>query len=260
MSPVVNCPFCEEPVSATAIVCKSCQRDISVPRPLMEAKQRLEEKVQSLEDELAEMRDALALVGQQAEAKKYPRIFGGFVLLPIVLLVGLHYLVYYGLDVHKLYLHAGTIIIPILFGYALEIRWRPSWLVMAGAAIVVSTASVFCMNAVVHLFDGPPIAPRNTDEWVATINYTISIAASFIFGSLIAVATRPIRFPNQHYHDGLYTFLAALLAHNVPHPKGEHFEQRVQRYEKVVRLAVAALSGCVMLATRYMGSQHTGHP
>ena len=49
----VQCPFCFEEVKPDALVCRTCTRDITVPKPLMEANARLTARVAELEAELA---------------------------------------------------------------------------------------------------------------------------------------------------------------------------------------------------------------
>jgi len=53
ISVAVNCPFCLEDVKPGALVCRTCARDIAVPKPLMEANERLTARVAELEAELA---------------------------------------------------------------------------------------------------------------------------------------------------------------------------------------------------------------
>jgi hypothetical protein len=47
----VHCPFCLEEVKTDALVCRTCARDIAVPKPLMEANARLTARVAELEAE-----------------------------------------------------------------------------------------------------------------------------------------------------------------------------------------------------------------
>jgi hypothetical protein len=248
----VNCPFCAEPVKDGAIVCKSCGRDLAIPKPLMEANQALEEKVKTLEAEIAELKDAIVVLerlspGQGTPVAVYLRLILPYVVVPIAILVGLHYMLVIQMRDAPLSLiplmRTLSIIVPAVFGFRLETRWRPPWLLTASAAIVVAVAAVLAMNAAVHLAQPKqPIIPNSLAKTQETLEYMVSIALGYAFGVLLAVTFKPRR-------GGLAEKLVMIMALGA----GQDPKMVDQRIDRLYRLIKLGVSGTTVIGSVYTG-------
>jgi hypothetical protein len=195
------CPYCMEPVKPTAIVCKTCQRDIALPMSLKSANQLLEKRVEELEAEVAALQanaTPAAPVVEAAPPTPFQRglfvidLLGIYILLPILVLVVAHYFLIVRFDTKLAYLRAASIVLPALFGWILGIRTRLQWFFVLAIGIVVGLASVFGMSTVIHYTDGDAIMPDNAVAWRETIEYSVSIALSYLLGWLIMRVAYPL--------------------------------------------------------------------
>jgi hypothetical protein len=252
----VNCPYCAEPVNHSATVCKTCQRDIALVASLQDAKQALEERVEELEAELAQLRGAAPGESQQPIIEEPPKPPGlldlivVYLLLPTVVLIGAHYLLVIKFDARLAWLRAASIGLPALFGLMLELRLHPRWFVMLGFGAVVALAAVFGMSTMVHVTDGGPILPRSAVDWRETLEYSVSIALSYLLGSLLATAAQPLKLRSKNKNPAMAK-LAIFMAKHVSGRKGEPMEARIQRMVKLIQLGVSASTAIGALYTGF---------
>lgn len=257
----MNCPFCCEPVADAATVCKTCRRDISVPRPLMEANRKLDERVRALEAELAELRTAAAAAApvERAPVERPPLGPAGavlrFLVLPILLILLAHYLLVIKFDARLVWLRAASIVLPALFGYWLEVSRGPRWYVVVAAGVATALASVFGMSAVVSLVDGDPLLPGSAVVWRETLEYAASIALAYMLGTLIANTFHPALAVRLRARNPLVQ-LAALLA--VPDKDGKAkaggtLEQRIERLVKLMNLGISAATAAGAIYAGFKG-------
>jgi hypothetical protein len=243
----MNCPYCEEPVNHGATVCKTCHRDFSLVMALKTANIALEERIEELEAELEDFRSAVAdEPGAADEAAPPKKTAGGielfilFLLVPILVLVGTHYLLVIRLDANLAWLRAASIVIPAVFGLVLERTQHPRWFVTFGVALVAAFAAVFGMSTTVHFTDGDAILPDSRVAWRETLKYVASIALSYVLGTTLARLAQPLKFPDGRGRSKAQQKLATLMAKHVTGRKGEPLEVRIQRMVKLIQMGVSA--------------------
>lgn len=247
----MNCPFCLEEVKPGALVCRTCARDITVPKPLMEANERLTARVAELEAELVEAKAAMPSAPPVVEAPPAPpplsffRALIFYVVLPVLLLVAVHYVLVIRLDARLIWLRAASIVLPALFGFRFELAWRPRRSVLFVIAFVVGVGAVLGMSWVVHLVDGDPILPVGAVVWRETLEYVASIALSFVMGSLLCAALRPLHSQRHSLVDRL----ATLIALGEGGPAGKALEARIERLVKLMKLGMSAATAGAAIYT-----------
>jgi hypothetical protein len=236
----VHCPYCLEEVKPDALVCRTCTRDIAVPKPLMEANSRLSVRVAELEAELATAKAAAAsnavMDVSSAHSRSVAHALVFYVVLPVLLLIAIHYLLVIGLDARLIWLRVASIALPAAFGFRFEAAWRPRWFVLLPVAAVVAVGAVLGMSWMVHLIDGDPILPKSAVVWRETMEYVASIALAYVLGSLLCAGLRPL---NRQRH-GLINRIATLIAVAGGGPAGKPLEARIERVVKLMKLSVSA--------------------
>jgi hypothetical protein len=245
----VNCPFCLEEVKPDALVCRTCARDIAVPKPLMEANALLTARVAELEAELAATKAAAPSVAAVAEAPSarphrpvHALIF--YVALPIALLIAIHYVLVIRLDARLIWLRVASIALPAIFGVRLELAWRPRWFVLLPLAAGVGCAAVLGMSWIVHLVDGDAILPVGAVVWRETMEYVASITLAYVLGSLLCAALRPL-----HQRHSLVDRVATLIALGGGGQTGKPLEAHVERLVKLMNLSISGATACAAIYT-----------
>ena len=256
------CPYCMESVSSGATVCKSCQRDFTLVKSLQKEKHDLEDRVVELERELERYRPAGMEEGDGAAAEPAPPqplrpldVIPIFMLLPIVLLIGAHYLLIIKFDsaYSLIGLRAASIVLPAIFGLVLERRSNPRWFVTLGIGIVVAFASVLGMSTMVNLTDGEPILPKGGHAWRETLEYVASISLAYLLGALLARGFRPAGRSGGRSSGrmrGLATFLVNKVSGST---RGAPLEVRVQRMIKLINLGVSVATALGAVYTGFKG-------
>ena len=193
----MNCPYCQSEVHPDAVVCKACQRDFYLVKPMME-------KIATLEKQLAEAPDIavqlarIALLEQQlAEGKStapaqaapggeapFADVFT-YLVLPLLFLLAAHALITVVFDLNVLYLRVVSIVLPMPFGFLLFRKHARRMLPWFLGVVVLALASVLGMSGITSLVDGTPVMPQNNFEWREVIEYSASIAFSFLTGMLL---------------------------------------------------------------------------
>jgi hypothetical protein len=180
----MECPFCKEDFNDDALVCKSCGRDLRLVRPLIEENANLIRKIDELQIQASRLRASLART--DAPLRFWVVQLCGYLIAPIVLLVGAHYIITIVLNVPLLYLRLASIAIPIPFGFAL--LWLSHhgtrWAIGYGAA--VGLVSVGGMLVVVGWTDNIAILPEDAREWREVLEYASSIMLAFTTGNVLA--------------------------------------------------------------------------
>jgi hypothetical protein len=194
---VTPCPYCLSEVDEAAVVCKTCGRDLYLFKPMMARIAELESRIDELSsrqtiseqaDELVE-RGTDAINRATANLANFTGDISRFILAPLILLLIAHALITVVYDLNVVYLRLISMVLPLPFGFWL-IRDEPRTLLpwFIGTAFL-AVASVIGMSAIIGLVDDTPILPRNAFEWREVLEYSASIAFSFLTGMLISRVT-----------------------------------------------------------------------
>jgi hypothetical protein len=261
--PKAMCPYCAEPVSPGAVVCKTCRREIAFAMSLKTANQALEQQVEELKAELAKLQ---ALVSPQPEAEpemsvtealpSRPSIIelvGIYLVLPTVALLAAHYLLVVKFDTKLVWLRAASIVLPALIGWILGSRTRLHWYCVLALGIVVGLVSVFGMSTVIYFTDGDAILPDSPVAWRETIEYALSIALSYLLGSLIVSASRPFGFTGAQGKERTMKVATFVVRAVWGAEENKSLMQRIEGIEKLMTRAVAASTAAGALYTGFKG-------
>ena len=195
----MQCPYCYSENHPDAVVCRVCQRDFSLVNalkkkvdeleklPSITLKEEYEKKIQLLEDKirLLELNNL-----NRNPVLEFIQKCTSFLLLPTLLIVGVHALITIVLDTNILYLRIFAIFLPMFSGYFFFRKGTHSfsfWLLMA---ILFSLISVTGMSWITSLIDNTPIAPQNLAEWKDLIYFSLSIWFGFFTGMMIGLGAK----------------------------------------------------------------------
>jgi hypothetical protein len=202
---VTPCPYCLSEVDDAAVVCRTCTRDLYLFKPMMARIAELEAQVRELTSRqtLGEQADELVELGAQAVGRaraNFANFIGDvarFIVAPLVLLLLAHTLITIVYDLNVVYLRLISMLLPLPFGFWL-IRDEPRTLLpwFIGIAFL-AVASVIGMSAIVAAVDQTPVLPRNAFEWRELLEYSASIAFSFLTGMLVSRVTGGKVDPNN---------------------------------------------------------------
>jgi hypothetical protein len=191
----MNCPYCLSEVSEDAVVCKLCTRDLYLFKPMMA-------KVADLEKQLSEIPNQEAYEKRIAELEimlddheqrlSSPKTVSSWVLdiaiylvVPLLLLLLAHWLIVVVYDTKMVYLRIISMALPLPFGYFLFKGHQHKLLPWFIGVASLSITSVIGMSWITSLVDQSPIFPQNLFEWKELIEYSASIAFSFLTGMLL---------------------------------------------------------------------------
>ena len=191
----MHCPYCLSEVDAEAAVCRVCTRDLYLFRPMMAKVAELEKQLDEIPNQEAyehRIAELQLLLDEQAQKQAEPR---GLVLsmvdvllyigIPLLLLLVAHGLITIVYDTKPIYLRLISILLPLPFGYFL-FKGAPRKLFPWFMGVVfLAISSVIGMSWMTTMVDGSPIWPQNTYEWREVLEYSASIAFSFLTGMLL---------------------------------------------------------------------------
>ena len=190
----MNCPYCLSEVSEEAHVCKTCSRDLYLFKPMMTKIASLEGQLASApSQEVNELRIAeLEYLLDEQNRKLANRSLSTWIkdialylIVPLLLLLLAHWLIAIVYDTKMIYLRIISMILPLPFAYFLfkghAHRLFP-WFV---GVVFLAIASVIGMSWITSLVDHSPVWPQNLFEWREVLEYSASIAFSFLTGMLL---------------------------------------------------------------------------
>jgi len=194
-------------IDEAAVVCKTCTRDLYLFKPMMARIAELEAQVRDLSSgqTLGEQADELVERGTEAVNRATANLVDSagdiarFILAPLILLLLAHALITVVYDLNVVYLRLISMLLPLPFGFWLfrdETRTLLPWFV--GTAFL-AVASVIGMSAIVGAVDQTSIFPKNAFEWREVLEYSASIAFSFLTGMLISRVTGG-KVDSSHLH------------------------------------------------------------
>jgi len=252
----MSCPYCLSEVAEEATVCKVCTRDIYLFKPMMakvaELERRLEEipNQDAYEHRIAELQ---LLLDEQAQKQAKPRSVTSSLLdivvyigIPLLLLLAAHGLITIIYDTKPLYLRLISIVLPLPFGYFL-FKGAPRGLFPWFMGVVfLAISSVIGMSWMTGLVDGSPIWPQNAFEWREVLEYSASIAFSFLTGMLlgsVAYASKQRHVRKASVNPFLKAVVTGLGEGHIS-PKGLHgLMNKLQEYGgTIVALGTTAVS------------------
>jgi hypothetical protein len=228
----MKCPFCASNIEGKAVVCRSCRRDISFSKPIMEENARLGREVEKLNEEIeklkrsiAEPRDALARVERASELLMI------YLALPILALISWHVFFVIFLDANLLWLRFATLLTAAGFGGLFESRRSPRWMTKFSFALAIAAFSVFGMSLIIYFLYAVPLRSDLTES----LEYAASIALAFFLGSLVVLIMRSMHFLEQGKESDLAGSLGEMLARHIPYRKDISLQERIDHWVLFVR-------------------------
>lgn len=194
----MNCPYCLSEVSEEAYVCKTCTRDLYLFKPMMAKIADLEEKLalvpsqELYELKIAELEHLLDEQNQKLEKRSSLQWISDIVLyliIPLLLLLVAHWLVTVVYDTKMLYLRIISMVLPLPFAYTLFKKHAHKVMPWFIGVIFLAITSVIGMSWITSLVDNSPVWPQNLFEWKEVLEYSASIAFSFLTGMLLGGVT-----------------------------------------------------------------------
>ncbi len=194
----MRCPYCAEDILDDAIVCPYCRHDLAPSKHLIDENKKLREEVETLQVEINGLRaqNARALTDAHAIARRKQaplqaiiRELLNYALVPIVLLVFAHFLIIIVWDKSTIYLRIASIVIPMVFGFALIRREQRTITLAIVIGAAVSLLAIFGMSLAIAMRDQVSILPSNAQEWNEDVQYFISMTLAFIAGGLLGRLT-----------------------------------------------------------------------
>jgi hypothetical protein len=190
----MNCPYCLSEVLEEAHVCKTCTRELYLFKPMMA-------KISSLEGQLAatpsqevnELRIAELeyLLDEQNQKLANRSLFtwikdiAVYLIVPLLLLLLAHWLIAIVYDTKMIYLRIISIVLPLPFAYFLFKAHSHKLFPWFIGVVFLAVASVIGMSWITSLVDHSPVWPQNLFEWREVLEYSASIAFSFLTGMLL---------------------------------------------------------------------------
>jgi hypothetical protein len=190
----MNCPYCLSEVLEEAHVCKTCSRDLYLFKPMMASIASLEDQLAAVPtQELYELRIAELehLLDEQEQKLASRSLFTWikdiaiYLMVPLLLLLLAHWLIVIVYDAKMIYLRIISMILPLPFAYFLfKAHAHKLFPWFFGAAFLAIT-SVIGMSWITSLVDKTPVWPQNLFDWKEVLQYSASIALSFLTGMLL---------------------------------------------------------------------------
>ncbi len=190
----MNCPYCLSEVSVDAYVCKTCSRDLYLFKPMMTKIAGLEERLALVpSNEAYELRIAELeyLLNEQNQHLTNRSLFSWikdialYLLVPLLLLLLAHWLIAVVYDTKMIYLRIISMILPLPFAYFLFKSHAHKIFPWFVGVVFLAMTSVIGMSWITSLVDHSPVFPQNLFEWKEVLEYSASIAFSFLTGMLL---------------------------------------------------------------------------
>jgi len=185
----MRCPYCAEEVKDEAVVCKHCHSELFVVKSLLEKINVLSARFAALGNTAEFLETEVAGHARRAAIHHHrPAItpLEAYTLTYIGLIIA-HFLIIIVHPESKLiYLRFASMAIPFVFGMLCRESEKSTLVFELLGGMVVATAAILSMEAVVAYVDKTQWLPKDAYEWKEDAIYGSSIA----FGFLTGVITR----------------------------------------------------------------------
>ena len=194
---MMNCPYCLSEVAEEALVCKVCTRDLYLFKPMMARVADLEDKLAAApssdmyELRIAELENLLEEQNHQLKKRSFLTWIielALYLVVPLVLLLLAHWLITVVYDTKMIYLRIISMVLPLPFAYFLFNSHAHKILPWFTGVVFLAITSVIGMSWITSLVDMSPIWPQNLFEWKEVLEYSASIAFSFLTGMVLGSA------------------------------------------------------------------------
>jgi hypothetical protein len=112
-----------------------------------------------------------------------------YLIVPLLLLLLAHWLIVIVYDAKMIYLRIISMILPLPFAYFLFKSHAHKLFPWFVGVVFLAISSVIGMSWITSLVDRTPIWPQNFFEWKEVLEYSASIAFSFLTGMLLGGVT-----------------------------------------------------------------------
>ena len=190
----MNCPYCLSEVSEEAHVCKTCRRDLYLFKPMMAKIASLEGQLAVIPSQdmnelrIAELENLLEEQNHQLETRSFfTWIFdiALYLMVPLLLLLLSHWLITVVYDTKMIYLRIISMVLPLPFAYFLFKSHAHKLFPWFVGVVFLAISAVIGMSWITSLVDRSPVFPQNLFEWKELLEYSASIAFSFLTGMLL---------------------------------------------------------------------------
>ena len=190
----MNCPYCISEVSEEALVCKTCSRDLYLFKPMMTRIASLEEQLaavptqEAYELRIAELEHFLDEQDRKLanrSAFTWIKDIAIYLIVPLLLLLLAHWLIAVVYDTKMIYLRIISMIVPLPFAYFLFKGHAHKLFPWFVGVVFLAIVSVIGMSWITSMVDHSPVWPQNLFEWKEVLEYSASIAFSFLTGMLL---------------------------------------------------------------------------
>jgi len=125
----------------------------------------------------------------QAHLKKSPLNWisdiAFYLVVPLIMLLLAHWVIAVVYDTKMIYLRIISMVLPLPFAYSLFKKHPHKLLPWFIGVAFLAIASVIGMSWITSLVDHSPVWPQNLLEWKEVLEYSASIAFSFLTGMLL---------------------------------------------------------------------------
>jgi hypothetical protein len=218
----MNCPYCLSEVSEEAYVCKTCSRDLYLFKPMMAKIASLEGQLATAPNQdvnelrIAELENLLEEQNHQLETRSFfTWIFdiALYLIVPLLLLLLSHWLITVVYDTKMIYLRIISMVLPLPFAYFLFKGHAHKLFPWFVGVVFLAISSVIGMSWITSLVDRSPVFPQNLFEWKELLEYSASIAFSFLTGMLLGGVAYASK--QRLRKEGLVHLLAKVAAGNL---------------------------------------------
>lgn len=108
-----------------------------------------------------------------------------YLVVPLLLLLLAHWMIAVVYDTKMIYLRIISMVLPLPFAYSLFKKHAHKLLPWFIGVAFLAIASVIGMSWITSLVDHSPVWPQNLFEWKEVLEYSASIAFSFLTGMLL---------------------------------------------------------------------------